>query len=84
MLMLSTGHRDVNRSWFSLFFFFFFCAFIVMCSNLVSSDGVRHLAEVLRHNTTLRFLDLSSNRIGDEGAEFLSAALARQGCYLTG
>ena len=55
-----------------------------MCSNLVSSDGVRHLAEVLRHNTTLRFLDLSSNRIGDEGAEFLSAALARQGCYLTG
>ena len=54
----------------------------VVCSNRVTRDGVRHLAKVLKQNLTLEIVDLSSNRIEDEGALYLSEAIAWPGCVL--
>lgn len=51
-------------------------------SNGLSCDGAFHLAEVLRRNPTLDVMDLSFNRIQDEGAVHLSAALSSPACGL--
>ena len=48
----------------------------------MTRDGVRLLAEVLKQNPTLQFLDLSSNRIENEGAVYLSEVVAWPGCAL--
>lgn len=67
---VSRGERACFHS--SLFF----------CSNSLSCDGAFHLAELLRRNPTLDVIDLSFNRIQDEGAVHLSAALSSPGCGL--
>lgn len=51
-------------------------------SNRVTRDGVRHLAELLKQSRTLQVVDLSSNRIEDEGAAYLSEGVAWPGCVL--
>lgn len=51
-------------------------------SNRVTRDGVRHLAKVLKENPTLEILDLSANRMEDDGAVYLSEAIAWPGCAL--
>ena len=43
----------------------------------MSGQGVIPIANALATNTTLTYLDLSDNNIGDSGAEFLANALAR-------
>lgn len=51
---------------------------IVQCSffsNKLSRDGAGHFAKLLRENPPLQQLDLSYNRIEDEGLEWLSQAL---------
>lgn len=53
-----------------------------LCSNRVTRDGMRHLAEVLRHNSTLEILDLRANRMENDGAVYLSEAIAWSGCSL--
>ena len=55
---------------------------MVLCSNRVTRDGARCLSEVLKHNAVLEILDLSSNRIEDEGAVWLSQAVSRPNCGL--
>ena len=39
-------------------------------------DGAKQIAELLKLNTPLEILDLSFNRIGDEGANAIAEALA--------
>lgn len=58
--------------------------FVALCfhSNSVSCDGACHLAELLRRNPTLDVLDLSFNRVQDDGAVHLSGALSLPGCGL--
>lgn len=46
------------------------------CSNKLSRDGARHLAGLLKENTLLQEIDLSYNRVEDEGLVWLSEALA--------
>lgn len=53
-----------------------------LCSNSLSCDGALHLAEVLRRNPTLEVIDLSFNRIQDDGAVHLSRALSSPDCGL--
>ena len=48
----------------------------------MTRDGVRLLAEVLKQNPTLEVVDLSANRIEDEGAVYLSEAVAWPGSAL--
>ena len=55
---------------------------LLSCSNRVTRDGVRLLAKVLKQNPTLEVIDLSYNRIEDEGAVYLSEAVAWPGCVL--
>lgn len=55
---------------------------LLSCSNRVTRDGVRLLAKVLKQNPTLEVIDLSYNRIEDEGAVYLSEAVAGPGCVL--
>lgn len=43
---------------------------------------MRHLAEVLKQNPTLEILDLTANRMEDDGAVYLSEAVAWPGCAL--
>lgn len=43
---------------------------------------MRHLAEVLKQNPTLEMLDLTANRMEDDGAVYLSEALAWPDCAL--
>jgi len=42
---------------------------------MISNDGAKALADVLRNNTTLLQLDLSLNNFTDEGAMALFSAL---------
>lgn len=58
--------------------------FVALCfhSNSVSCDGAYHLAELLRRNPTLDVLDLSFNRVQDDGAVHLSGALSSPRCGL--
>lgn len=53
-----------------------------LCSNRVTRDGMRHLAEVLKQNSTLEILDLRANRLENDGAVYLSEAIAWPGCSL--
>lgn len=53
-----------------------------LCSNRVTRDGMRHLAEVLKQNPTLEILDLTANRMEDDGAVYLGEAIAWPGCAL--
>lgn len=52
------------------------------CSNRLSCDGAFHLADVLKGNATLDVINLSFNRIQNEGAVHMSKALASPGCGL--
>lgn len=45
-------------------------------SNKVTREDVKFLGELLKQNQTLEILDLNSNRIEDDGAIYLSEALA--------
>lgn len=45
-------------------------------SNKITSDGVKFLGRLLKWNQTLQILDLNANRIEDDGAIYLSEALA--------
>ena len=45
-------------------------------SNKITRDGVKFLGELLKRNQTLEILDLNANRIEDDGAIYLSEALA--------
>lgn len=53
-----------------------------ICSNRVSRDGALHLSRVLKENSPLEVIDLSSNRIEDPGAEYLSEAICSKGSVL--
>lgn len=55
---------------------------LYFCSNGVSCSGAFHLAEVLKRNPTLDIVDLSFNRLEDEGAVYLSKVLSSAGCGL--
>jgi len=48
----------------------------VSCSNRITGDGALHVAKLLKRNTALEVLDLSFNRIGDDGASAIATALA--------
>lgn len=61
---------------------FLSCSSVLPVSNRVTRDGVRHLAEVLKCSPTLEIIDLSANRIEDEGAVYLSEAVTWPGCIL--
>jgi len=54
----------------------------VWCSNRITSDGAGQIAELLKCNTALEVLDLSYNRIGDDGATAIAAALAQHNTHL--
>ncbi|KAF3836411.1 hypothetical protein F7725_028969 [Dissostichus mawsoni] len=54
----------------------------VLQHNRVTRDGVRFLAGLLKQNPSLEVIDLSSNRIEDVGAMYLSEAVALPGCSL--
>lgn len=43
---------------------------------------MRHLVEVLKQNSTLEILDLRANRMENDGAVYLSEAIAWPGCSL--
>ncbi|KAI5610251.1 leucine-rich repeat-containing protein 34 isoform X1, partial [Silurus asotus] len=47
-----------------------------LSTNKITRDGARHLAGLLRQNDTLQILDLSFNRIENEGTVCLSEAIA--------
>ncbi|CAF1129390.1 unnamed protein product [Rotaria sordida] len=47
----------------------------IQCLWLIKDEGVQHLADALRSNTTLTILDLQYNETGDEGAQHLADAL---------
>ncbi|NXJ15693.1 LRC34 protein, partial [Odontophorus gujanensis] len=50
--------------------------YLDLSCNKITRDDVRFLGELLKQNRTLEILDLSSNRIEDDGAIYLSGALA--------
>jgi hypothetical protein len=39
--------------------------------NLIKTEGPRELAKVLRHHSHVIYLDLSYNKIGHEGAQYI-------------
>ncbi|KAL7990981.1 hypothetical protein Chor_014411 [Crotalus horridus] len=45
-------------------------------SNKISRDGMKFLGQLLKQNSTLEIVDLNFNRIEDDGAFYLSDALA--------
>ena len=50
---------------------------IKMCfSNRITRDGVKELAKVLKRNTAIKQLDLSFNRLEDDGAMHVADAVA--------
>lgn len=49
--------------------------FMIYFSNKITRDGVERLAELLKTNTTLEILDLTSNRMEDEGAIHLAKTI---------
>lgn len=55
---------------------------VCFCSNGVSCRGAFHLAEVLKKNKTLDIVDLSFNRLEDEGASYLGKVLSSPNCGL--
>lgn len=62
-----TGVRHVTlKLWF--------CAL----SNRITRDGAKELAALLSQNSTIRKLDLSTNRLEDEGTLTLMAPLGTQ------
>lgn len=50
--------------------------FLCLCSNRITRDGAKQLAELLKCDTMLSVLDLGFNRIGDDGATAIADALA--------
>ena len=40
--------------------------------NFISTAGAQHIADFLRHNTYLKYLDLQGNLIDDKGAAMVS------------
>ena len=48
---------------------------LVFFSNRITRDGCKEIAKMLRSNIHIRVLDLSFNRIGDEGARALAEVL---------
>jgi len=58
------------------------CVLFISCSNRITRDGARQLAELLKCDTALEVLDLSFNRIGDDGATAIATALALQNTHL--
>ena len=45
-------------------------------SNRITRDGVKELAKVLKKNTAIKKLDLSYNRLEDDGAMHLAEAIS--------
>lgn len=58
------------------------CMLCIWCSNRITRDGARQLAELLKHDTALEILDLSFNRVGDDGATAIANALALRNTHL--
>ncbi|TRZ17377.1 hypothetical protein HGM15179_009736 [Zosterops borbonicus] len=58
--------------------------YLDLSCNSITYDGVKSLGELLKRNKTLRILDLSANRIEDNGAIYLSEALATRNMTLHG
>jgi len=54
----------------------------ISCSNRITRDGARELAALLRRDTALEVLDLSFNRVGDDGATAIATALALHNTHL--
>ena len=50
--------------------------FITNSSNRITRDGAKELAKVLKKNTAIKTLDLSFNRLEDDGAIYLAEAIA--------
>lgn len=63
----------IQELYFLIFIYFLHFYF---CSNRITRDGARCLAGLLRQNDVLQILDLSFNRIEDDGAVCLSDAIA--------
>jgi len=55
---------------------------VICCSNRITRDGARQLAELLKCDTALQVLDLSYNRVGDDGATAIATALALHNTHL--
>ena len=49
---------------------------MVYFSNRITRDGVKELAKVLKRNTAIKQLDLSYNRLEDDGAMHVAEAVA--------
>ena len=45
-------------------------------SNRITRDGMKQLAKLLKKDTALEVLDLSYNRLEDDGAVYLAEAIA--------
>ena len=48
----------------------------IFFSNRITRDGMKELAKVLKRNTAIRQLDLSFNRLEDDGAMHAAEAIA--------
>ena len=46
-------------------------------SNSLEAEGVKHLSDSLKFNTSLRFLDVGNNAIGDLGCDYIAHGLAQ-------
>ena len=56
---------------------------LTMSGNNITDEGVKHLAEALKHvNCKLNRLDLSTNNITDEGTKYLAKVLKHVNCKL--
>lgn len=80
ILILAGKSYYVTEPWLTLDTHFL-CTLLKKCvhlsfSNKITRDGVKFLAELLKQNQTLQILDLNANRIEDDGAIYLSEALA--------
>lgn len=57
---------------------------IYFFSNKITRDGIKCLADLLKTNTALEILDLTSNRMDDEGAIHLAETIHTYNSSLKG
>jgi len=72
----SKGFTSFNSSWSTHdSTFVLHCFFFLFYSNRITRDGAKCLSDVLKQSCSLEILDLSSNRIEDDGVVYLSEAI---------
>ena len=88
MLRENTALKHLDLSWYVHIIIIVWvepCLYVkknYYCSNKLSRDGARHLSVLLRVNTPLSQLNISNNRIEDEGLVHISQALATENTNL--